>query len=230
MPVIGRIVKSNSHTDYVCQVFAPHEREYDPRPSDYAFGRFVAAPIDAAGGRSSFDRPRTNGGAGGDASAGGSFAGPRTSGGERTAVGIVYDTILLNPEYGSLGPRLNPPGDQAMLAPDYLVEKATAVGILVVGLRAGEANEHGVIPLSLPVDAEVASMDDDETRRFHQIDGQLSLGYLPQLVSHQSPLVTELGLSVIRHLLTLFDEPGDRRLLHTLAAHLSWQARVAPLG
>ncbi len=246
--VIGRIVKSNSHTDYVCQVFAPHEREYDPKPEDYAFGRFVAAPIDAAA-RSSFDRlrtnggegsdvsdggssatPRTNGGADGDVSDSGSLAGPETSGGERTAVGIVYDTILLNPEYGSLGPRLNPPGDQAMLAPDYLVEKATAVGILIVGLREGGATRHGVVPYSLSVDAEVASMDDDETRRFHQVDGQLSLGYLPQLISHQSPLVTELGLSVIRHLLTLFDEPGDRRLLHTLAAHLSWQARVAPLG
>lgn len=209
MPVIGRIVKSNSHTDYVCQVFAPHEREYDPQPEDYAFGHFVKAPIDAA--RSSFD-------------------GLRTNGGERTAVGIVYDTILLNPEYGSLGPRLNPPGEQAMLAPDYLVEKATAVGILIVGLRNGDASEHGVVPYSLAVDAEVASMDDDETRRFHQVDRQLSLGYLPQLISHQSPLVTELGLSVIRQLLALFDEPGDRRLLHTLAAHLSWQARVAPLG
>ena len=239
--VIGRIVKSNSHTDYVCQVFAPHEREYDPRPSDYAFGRFVAAPIDAAA-RSSFDRLRTNGGEGSDVSDGGSFDRLRTNGGASdgessagsrtngTAVGIVYDTILLNPEYGSLGPRLNPPGDQAMLAPDYLVEKATAVGILIVGLREGGATRHGVVPYSLSVDAEVASMDDDDTRRFHQVDGQLSLGYLPQLISHQSPLVTELGLSVIRHLLTLFDEPGDRRLLHTLAAHLSWQARVAPLG
>ena len=211
MPVIGRIVKSNSHSDYVCQVFAPHEQEYNPQPEDYAFGRFVHAPIDAASGRSSID---TLG----------------TSGGKRTAVGIVYDTILLNPEYGSLGPRLNPPGDQAILAPDYLVEKATAVGIIIVGVRSGDASEHGVVPYSLAVDAEVASMDDDETRRFHQVDGQLSLGYLPQLISHQSPLVTELGLRVIRQLLTLFAAPSEQRLLRTLAAHLSWQARVAPLG
>ncbi len=198
MPVIGRIVKSNSHTDYVCQVFAPHETDYDPVPEDFAFGRFVVTPIDPAG--------------------------------ERTAVGIVYDTILLNPDYGSVGPRLNPPSDQVMLAPDYLVEKATAVGIIIVGYRDEEANEHGVIPYSLPVDAEVASMSDVDTRRFHRVDGHLSLGYLPHLISHQSPLVTELGLAVIRQLLSLFPEPGDQRLLRTLAAHFSWQARVTPLG
>ena len=198
MPVIGRIVKSNSHTDYVCQVFAPRETAHDPAPQDYAFGSFVKAPIDPAD--------------------------------DRTAVGIVYDTILLNPEYGSLGPRLNPPSDQALLAPDYLVEKATAVGILIVGLQKKDAVEHGIIPLSLPVDAEVSSLDDDAIRRFHLVGGKLSLGYLPNLISHTSPLVTELGLSVIRQLLTLFEDPSDQRLLRTLAAHFSWQARVTPLG
>ncbi|MYB77531.1 MAG: hypothetical protein F4X83_10655 [Chloroflexi bacterium] len=198
MPVIGRIVKSNSHTDYVCQVFAPRETAHDPAPQDYAFGSFVQAPIDPTD--------------------------------ERTAVGLVYDTILLNPEYGSLGPRLNPPSDQALLAPDYLVEKATAVGILIVGLQKEDAVEHGVIPLSLPVDAEVSSLDDDDIRRFHLVGGKLSLGYLPNLISHTSPLVTELGLSVIRQLLTLFEDTSDQRLLRTLAAHFSWQARVTPLG
>ena len=198
MAIIGRIVKSNSHTDYVCQVFAPRETAHDPEPQDYSFGRFVQAPIDP-----------TYGGA---------------------AIGIVYDTILLNPEYGSLGPRLNPPSEQAMLAPDYLVEKATAVGIIIVGLQRGDTVEQGVIPLSLPVDAEVSSLDDDATRRFHLVDGKLSLGYLPGLISHTSPLVTELGLSVIRQLLMLFPESRDQRLLSTLAAHFTWQARVTPLG
>lgn len=195
---IGRIVKSNSHTDYVCQVYAPHETEHDPEPTDYAFGRFVKAPIDSAG--------------------------------TREAIGIVYDTILLNPEYGSLGPRLNPPGDQKTLAPDYLVEKATAVGIIIVGLIDRGAASHGVISLSLPVDAEVCTVSDDEVRRFHSLDGNLSLGYLPHLISHESPLVTELSLAVFRQIEALFLDPADRRLLQTLAAHFSWQARVAPLG
>lgn len=195
---IGRIVKSNSHTDYVCQVYAPNETEYDPEPTDYAFGRFVTAPIDEAG--------------------------------TRQAVGIVYDTILLNPDYGSLGPRLNPPSDQVNLAPDYLVEKATAVGIIVVGLSDRGAVSHGVISLSLPVDAAVCTMNDDEVRHFHMHDGRLSLGYLPHLISHESPLVTELSLAVLRQLNALFSDPADRRLLQTLAGHFSWQARVAPLG
>lgn len=198
MPVIGRIVKSNSHTDYVCQVYAPHESSYDPRPQDYAFGSFMEAAIDPEG--------------------------------QHKAVGIVYDTILLNPDYGSLGPRLNPPSEQAKLAPDYLVEKATAIGIIIVGHLSGQTNGHGVIPYSLPVDAAVSNMSDADVRRFHLVDEELSLGYLPHLISHQSPIVTELGLTVIRRLLTLFDDPADQRLLRTLAAHFSWQARVTPLG
>ena len=190
---IGRIVKSNSHTDYVCQVYAPHETAYDPQPNDYAFGRFVKAPIDATG--------------------------------EREAVGIVYDTILLNPEYGSLGPRLNPPSDQLVLSPDYLVEKATAVGIIIVGLIDGDAVAHGVIPLSLPVDAEVSSISNDEIQSFHQVGGKLSLGYLPHLISHESPLVTELSLAVFRQLHALFSRarrPAStehpRRPLHMASA------------
>ena len=38
---IGKIVKSNTHVDYVCQVYGPGEIEPSPAPADYAFGTFV---------------------------------------------------------------------------------------------------------------------------------------------------------------------------------------------
>jgi hypothetical protein len=198
MPVIGRIVKSNSHMDYVCQIFAPRERTYDPIPEDYAFGRFVSAPV---------------------------------SGNEGIrAVGVVYDTILLNPEYGSLGPRLNPPSVGPIVSPDYLVEKATAVGILTLGLMSEEELLHGIAPLGLPVDAEVSTMSDEEVRRFHLVDGRLSVGYLPNMLARRSPLVVELSITVVHKLGTLFTEQGEQRLLRTLLAHLAWKARVEPLS
>ena len=42
---IGVIVKSNTHIDYVCQVYGPFERERRPAPDAYAFGAFVAIDL-----------------------------------------------------------------------------------------------------------------------------------------------------------------------------------------
>lgn len=43
--VIGKIVKSNSHTDYICQVYGPGETAQVPAREDYAFGTFVQAEL-----------------------------------------------------------------------------------------------------------------------------------------------------------------------------------------
>ncbi|MFZ1769266.1 MAG: hypothetical protein WAU00_08720 [Caldilinea sp.] len=42
---IGKIVKSNSHIDYVCQVFGVGETPLPPTPEDYCFGAFVAVEL-----------------------------------------------------------------------------------------------------------------------------------------------------------------------------------------
>jgi hypothetical protein len=43
--MIGKLIKSNSHTDYICQVYGPNEVETPPKPADYAFGTFVRIPL-----------------------------------------------------------------------------------------------------------------------------------------------------------------------------------------
>src|SRR5712691_2585986 len=42
---IGKIVKSDSHINYVCQIYGPREVEVEPSPADYAFGRFVRVAV-----------------------------------------------------------------------------------------------------------------------------------------------------------------------------------------
>ena len=44
---VGKLVKSNSHTDYICQVYGPSEIEAPPTSVDHAFGTFVRIPLDA---------------------------------------------------------------------------------------------------------------------------------------------------------------------------------------
>lgn len=39
--IVGKIIQSNAHTDYVCQVYRKDEVEHPPAREDYAFGRFV---------------------------------------------------------------------------------------------------------------------------------------------------------------------------------------------
>lgn len=62
---LGKIIKSNSHPDYICQVYAAGEVGQPPARQDYAFGTFVRVEL----------------------------------GGDRWLVGIIYDTMLFNPEF-----------------------------------------------------------------------------------------------------------------------------------
>jgi hypothetical protein len=47
---IGKLVKSSSHTDYICQIYSPGEVEVPPSPAEYAFGTFVRIPLEGAAG------------------------------------------------------------------------------------------------------------------------------------------------------------------------------------
>ncbi len=114
---IGKIVKSNSHVDYVCQVHNPGETEYAPLPHDYAFGTFVRVELTGQPGY---------------------------------LVGLIYSTILMNPEFGNLGPRLSPASDLEVFSPDYLREQATLVGILAVGQVTSDGQTLQGVPLVAP--------------------------------------------------------------------------------
>jgi hypothetical protein len=198
MPVyLGKLVKSNTPPDYVCQIYGPAEIETAPSPADYAFGAFVRIPL------------------GGDAG---------------HLVGLIYDTILLNPDFGNLGPRLSPAPDLAVFSPDYLAEKVTLVGITALGASAPDgAATHGVPPLAAQIDVLVERMDDETVRQFHRApDGEIRIGYAPLLLSLDTPLARRLVLCVIDRLQTLFPEQTPR--LDVLRGELAWQTAIGPLG
>jgi hypothetical protein len=194
---IGKLAKSNSHTDYVCQIYGPGEVTSQPSPADHALGTFVRIPVDADHG---------------------------------DLVGIIYDSVLLNPEFGNLGPRLSPPSDLAVFSPDYLAEKVTLVGITVVGMLAPEGTPtHGVPPLAAQIDALVTPMDNDAVRSFHQTPpGSVRVGYAPLLLALGSPLARNLLLRVVEELETLF--PAQVGTLAVLRNELAWQTTIGPLG
>src|SRR5450756_611401 len=136
--LLGRVVKSNSHVDYVVQLLAPGEVVDPPKPEDYAFGNFVRIAVD---------------------------------GHQDELIGVIYDTLLLNPAYGTLGPHLSSDPHLTAFAPDYLPETATVVGIAVVGWEHGEGESafyhQGVPPVACRVGAEAMRLEDDQFRLFH---------------------------------------------------------------
>ena len=64
---------------------------------------------------------------------------------ETEIVGVIYDSILVNPDYSSFGPRLSPKPELGSFSPDYLNEQGVLIGILLLGSRAGDGEIlHGV--------------------------------------------------------------------------------------
>ena len=192
--VIAKVVRSNSHTDLVAEVYRPGERDETPKPDDYALGTFVSMRVDE----------------------------------QRRVVGLIYDTLLVNPEYGRGGPRIATDDGLERFMPDYILEKATLVGIVTLGTlrREGEVlrGDHGVPSVPVELEAEVESLSDDEVRAFHLPRGALALGYLPRLLAQGGACMPALIERLIERLQELF--PAERARLAVLHTSLAWSARV----
>lgn len=194
---IGKIVKSNSHVDYVCQVYSAGEVERTPAPTAYTFGTFVAIELENEAG---------------------------------SLIGVIYNTLLMNPEFGSLGPRLSPRSEVEVFSPDYLAETATLVGIFAVGSADASGKiQQGVPALAAAVNCPVRQLDGDEMRTFHS-DGQgrLNLRYAPLILAQNNPLAPSLVIAVIDQLATLF--PANGAQLAVMRNNLAWKSIVQPAG
>jgi hypothetical protein len=232
---IGKIVKSDSHINYVCQIYGPREVEVEPSPADYSFGSFVRVAV-----RSGLsDDPSTQL----DLALGKSQE-PVTY-----AVGVIYDTILLNPAFGSLGPRLSNETQVELFSPDYISEKAVLIYVMVLGMveqRAAQHSKaeilstmHGVPLLSLELGSEIQIMDDEEVRAFHffsdpdrsGVDGQkayLHMGYLPHIIAQRNSLLPMVTLRIIDQLERLF--PQNESLLSIVKRNFAWRLKVETTG
>jgi hypothetical protein len=238
---IGKIVKSDSHINYVCQIYAPREMEIDPGPTDYSFGRFVRVAIRSA----QTDDPNAPLGIAPDLS-----QEPVTY-----AVGVIYDTILVNPEFGTLGPRLSNETQVELFSPDYISEKAVLIYIMVLGMielkQTSEGNTkvlsamHGVPSLSLELGSQIETMNDQEVQAFHFFQDTagtsgdatggpnsqqpyLHMGYLPHIIAQRNSLLPMVTLRIIDQLERLF--PQNLALLSIVKRNFAWRLKVETTG
>lgn len=197
---IGKVVSSNSHIDYVCQVYGPGEFESPPPPADYAFGSFVVIGMEGA-----------------------QVPGDKL-------IGVIYNTLLVNPDYGSLGPRLSSRQDLEIFSPDYLSETATLIGIMVLGGFDADGSAHQGVPgPASAINASVYKLSEDEIRAFHRnAQGRLQLHYAPLLMNQGNPLISPLFINIVDQLSTLF--PDQQQQLTVMRNNLAWKNIVRPAG
>lgn len=138
-------------------------------------------------------------------------------------VGVIYNSQLINPDYGHFGPRLSPPADLALLSPDYLNERGILVGILLVGWREDGRSVMSVPQRVIPVGQDVCRMDDTSVRDFHQDGaGRVQLHYYSQVMAHAGPFAMPLIEAIIAQL-ERDCAAGDRQRLCVLKRSLAWQ-------
>jgi hypothetical protein len=191
---LAKIVKSNSHIDYVGRVIDALDADAPPSAADYGFAQFVSMPLAE----------------------------------EMEVVGVIYNSMLANPDYGNYGPRLSPAPDLSVLSPDYLNEQGVLVGILLLGWRDGTArkNHHGVPRRVIPVNQEIHRLADEDVFEFHKdADGRVQLHYYSQIITHAGMFSVPLIEAILEQLEPAC-EPGERQRLCVLKQALVWQRTV----
>ena len=128
-----------------------------------------------------------------------------------------------NPEYGSLGPRLSPPSELAVLSPDYLNEQGVIVGLLLLGWRDSSGAHHTVPRRVIPVGQEIFRVADEEVLKFHRdAGGQLRLHYFSQVVAHAGAFALPL-LEAVLEQLERDASAEERQRFCVLRRSLAWQ-------
>ncbi|HSK74740.1 MAG TPA: hypothetical protein VK892_23780 [Pyrinomonadaceae bacterium] len=186
---IAKIVKSNSHIDYIGRVIDELDTATPPEAEDYGFAQFVSLPL-----------------------------------GTEEIVGVIYNSILVNPEYASYGPRLSPKPELGNFSPDYLNEQGFLIGILLLGTKNGSGKIlHGVPRKVVPAGQDVYKIEAGDVKKFHTDENNcLQIHYYSQIVAHAGLFAVPLLEAIIEQL-SLDCSESDKQRLGVLKQTLSWQ-------
>lgn len=192
---LGKVVKSNSHCDYIVQVDDSTEFTDAPSAQDYGFGTFVKL---------------------------------EEQNGTHWAIGLVYNSQLLNPNFNNLGPRLTSEPDP-VFAPDLITETRTLLWTVLVGsLEKNNGTVYGIqgIPrVVVPVDTPVIKLDPLEIHSFHRdAQGRSQFTYYSHLLQAGGTFAQQLTRQVLTELIEskLFTE-SETRALTVLSKDLAWR-------
>ncbi|WP_319633255.1 hypothetical protein [Romeriopsis navalis] len=148
--------------------------------------------------------------------------------GRHWAVGLVYNSQILNPAFNSLGPRLSSEPDP-LFTPDLIAETRTLLWTVLIGnLETIKGKHHGIqgIPrVVVPVNTEVQTMNEAEIHNFHQdFKGRSQFTYYSHLLRSGGTFASQLTHQVLDELIGAAYFQGDeQRALTVLAKELAWK-------
>lgn len=138
-------------------------------------------------------------------------------------VGVVYDSRLINPEFSSFGPRLQP---RPAIEPTGRTDKpGVLIGIIVLGTISPDgAADHSIPRQVIPVGQSVETMSDEEVLAFHAgANGAANIGYYQRIMSHSGQFAVPLLESIIDRL-SQNTTDAERERLMVLKSSLKWQS------
>ena len=144
--------------------------------------------------------------------------------GDNEMIGVIYNSMLVNPEYANYSPRLSPKPELGNFSPDYLNEQGILIGILLLGTSEKSARaQHGIPRGVVPAGADVFKSESEEVNKFHTDEnGALQIHYYSQALAHAGLFAVPLLESIIEQLLLDCAE-SDRQRLNVLKQTLAWQ-------
>lgn len=142
-------------------------------------------------------------------------------------IGVIYDSILINPDYSNYGPRLSPKPDLGSFSPDYLNEQGVLIGILLLGsIEMTGKILHGVPRRVVPAGQTVVKIEADQIKKFHTDTSDcLQIHYYSQIVAHAGLFAAPLLEAIIEQL-KLDCREDDIKRLNVLKQALAWQRTV----
>jgi len=140
-------------------------------------------------------------------------------------VGVIYNSMLMNPDYAHYGPRLSAKPELNQFSPDFLNEQGILIGILLLGAidDLGEVS-HRVPNRVVPPGQDVYKTTTDEIMRFNTGQNhELRIHYYSQIVAHAGLFAIPLLEAIIDKLESFGSSDGDRKSLGVLRQTLAWQ-------
>ncbi|HEY9697505.1 MAG TPA: hypothetical protein V6D10_09585 [Trichocoleus sp.] len=198
---LGKVVKSNSHCDYVVQLEDRIDVIHPPLPDDYGFGSFIK-----------LEEPDDR----------------------HWAVGLIYNSQLLNPMFLSNGPRLSSEPDP-LFTPDLVNETRTLLGVVLIGsmVEVGELayGVHGIPRVVVPINTPAFTMTPAEVYRFHRNQvGQSQFCYYSHLLRCGGTFASQLTQQVLKELVESRLFIGvEERALEILCKELAWKNTMAAM-
>lgn len=195
---IGSIIGSNSHIDYVGEIYTETMREDPPEPTDFEFGQFVYVLKQVQGQQRAFigiiydtqlvdpDQGRT---------------GPRLA--------QPDEQNIFQPSYVD---------EKQVLTGIALLGYAEVEDGKLVN------PEHSIPRWTLEIDDVIQKLSEEDVIRFHEVDEEVRLEYYQRIVNVAGGFAEDILSQILTQLKQ--EKPGEADALDVIQKNLEWQTKM----